>query len=295
MKITNNDGLPEPIFQAIKNRPYNRGDSDISVTGLISPPRILQLQDRLKDVLEVEASDSLYALSGSAIHATLEWAGATLDKDRYILEQRLFAEANGWRVSGQIDVIDLKDSLLTDYKNTSHYVAIFGAKEEWTQQLNIYRWLCHVNGYNISRLEIFANLRDWNKMKSYRDREYPQVGFKVIPIEVWPLDVTEKFVHDRVAIHQLAVTTPTASLPMCTSDERWTKGGGWAVKVDGHKSAKKICDTKQEALSWMSANVKDPATLAKTRLEPRAGEQRRCIGYCPVRFHCDHGKGVAKK
>jgi len=295
LPIIDSYNLPAPVFEAIKNRPYSRGDSEISVTGLILPPRIRQLSDRLGDKLEVEAADQLYAMSGSAVHAVLEWAGKTLDPERYILEERLFAEVLGWKISGQIDVNDRQEKLIQDYKNTSYWVAIYGAKDEWTQQLNIYRWLAYKNGYDVNRLEVFANFRDWNKMKSYRERDYPQVGFKVIPIEVWPLEQTEKFVHQRVAIHQESETIATSSLPMCTAEERWTKGGGWAVKVDGHKSAKKICDTKQEALSWMSANVKDPAILARTKLEPRSGEQRRCIGYCPVRFHCDYGKGVAKK
>lgn len=122
----------------------------------------------------------------------------------------------GWKISGQIDVNDRQEKLIQDYKNCSYYVAIFGAKDEWTQQLNVYRWLAHKNGYDINRLEVFANFRDWNKMKSYRERDYPQVGFKIIPIEVWPLSQTEKFIHDRVTIHQLAETTATASLPMCT-------------------------------------------------------------------------------
>ena len=129
MPIIDSYNLPAPVFEAIKNRPYSRGDSEISVTGLILPPRIRQLSERLGDKLEVEAADQLYAMSGSAVHAVLEWAGKTLDPERYILEERLFAEVLGWKISGQIDVNDRQEKLIQDYKNTSYWVAIYGAKD----------------------------------------------------------------------------------------------------------------------------------------------------------------------
>ena len=295
MPIIDSYNLPLPVLEAIKNRPYSSAGSDISATGLISPPRIRQLTARLGDALEVEAVDSLYALDGSAMHAIFEWAGKTLDPNRYVLEKRLFAEVDGWTISGQIDVIDLEEKLIQDYKKTSYWVAIFGAKDEWTQQMNIYRWLCQKNGYEINRLEVFANFRDWNKTKAWHDREYPQAGFKLMPIELWSIEDTYKFIRERVAVHQEAETMATKDLPLCTSEERWVKGGGWAVMVGDAKSARKVCDTKTEALKWMNDNIKDPAKLATARLEPRTGDQRRCIGYCPVRFHCIHGKGIARK
>lgn len=294
MPIIDSHNLPKPVFEAIKNRPYSRGESDISATGLISPPRIRQMLERLGDDLDVEASDNLYALDGSAMHAILEWAGKTLDPERYVLEQRLFTEVDGWILSGQIDVIDKQEKLIQDYKKTSYWVAMYGAKEEWTQQMNIYRWLAWKNGYNIDRLEIWANFRDWKKGQSWRDRDYPQLPHKLIPIDVWPYEKSGEYIKERVRIHQEAATLPDKDLPMCSPEEQWKKGHGFAVKLNGAKSARKICDTKKEALEWAASNIK-PADLPKLVIEPRDGDARRCVGYCPVRFHCDFGKKVARK
>ena len=294
MPIIDSYNLPAPVFEAIKNRPYSSEGSNISATGLIQPPRIRQLTQRLGDALEVEAADQLYALSGSAMHAVFEWAGKTLDPKRYVFERRLFAEVDGWTISGQIDVIDLETFTIQDYKETSYWVAIYGAKDEWTQQMNIYRWLCWKNGYTVNNLEVWARFRDWKKEKAWNDREYPQAGFKLMPIALWTIQEAESFIKARVKVHQEAEATATTDLPFCTTEEQWKKGSGYAVKVTGAKAARKICDTKQEALSWMSKNIK-PADLPKTVIEAREGNPRRCVGYCPVRFHCDFGKKWARK
>jgi len=294
MPIVNTQGLPDPVFEAIKNRPYNNGGADISVTGLISPPRVRQLSERLKDSIDVEAADQLYALDGSAMHAILEWAGKTLDPERYILERRLFAEVNGWTISGQIDVIDLEKKLIQDYKKTSYWVAAYGAKDEWTKQLNCYRWLCHANGIDVEHLEVWASFRDWKKDQAQRDKSYPQAGHKLMQIDLWPLGKAKEFVYNRVSAHQEASKLSTNDLPKCTDEEKWNKGHGFAVKLAGAKSARKICDTRSEALLWVDKNIK-VADLPKVKIETREGEPRRCINYCQARFHCEYGRGWARK
>jgi hypothetical protein len=294
LPIIDSYNLPLPVLEAIKNRPYTKGESDISATGLISPPRIRQLTERLGDNLEQEAVDHLYALDGSAMHAIFEWAGATLDPERFTLEKRMFAEVDGWTISGQVDVIDVQEKLIQDYKKTSYWVAIYGAKDEWTKQMNIYRWLCHKNGHEINRLEVMAIFRDWKKEQSWRDPEYPKKGFKLMPIDVMSLDETEAYIKERVKLHQEAEALSTEDLPLCSKEEQWSKGSGFAVKLEGAKSARKICDTKKEALEWMAKNIK-PVDMPRVNIETREGDPRRCVGYCPVRFHCSYGKGWARK
>ena len=43
MKITNKQNLPESLVRAVSYSDYDRGDADISVTGLLNPPRIAVL------------------------------------------------------------------------------------------------------------------------------------------------------------------------------------------------------------------------------------------------------------
>jgi hypothetical protein len=80
----------------------------------------------------------LWSLLGSALHVVME-RGET---SGWIKEERLFAEVDGVSISGAIDLQEEGESGITiyDYKFTSAW-AVMQEKEEWTQQLNIYKWL----------------------------------------------------------------------------------------------------------------------------------------------------------
>lgn len=295
MKYTNRSNVPLPLFEAVKNRPYDRGDSVISVTQLIAPPRVYHLQERLADKLETDVEDVMDALDGSAMHAILEWAAKTLDQSEWVVEKRWFAEVEGWKISGQSDVIQRSKREMTDWKRCLHWVAMFGVKDEWEQQLNILRWLAHVNGEKVDKLKIFAWFKDWSRteLAKNKGRGYPEKKWQIMDIPVWPIDKAEAFVRERVKVHQQASVLPDDALPLCTPEERWQRSDGYAVMIDGEKRARALKDTKQEALSYMGSL--DPALVAKARIDSRVGEPTRCTHYCPVRFHCDFGKKVAKR
>lgn len=294
MTWTNRNNIPIPIAEAIKARPYSRGESDISVTSLISPPRIFQMQERLGDALERDVTDHLAALDGSAMHACLEWAGVSLDSEDWVLEKRWYAELEGWTLSGQSDVIRKSKRLLQDYKRCSKWVGIYGAKEEWTQQLNSLMWLAWKNGVETDTLEIVAWYKDWSKTGKERDpSKFPDHEIEVIPISTWTLEQTEAWLIQRIKTHQAASLLPTASLPMCTEEERWQKADGYAIMIGDASRAKKVCHTRQEALSYIASDL-SPDQVAKAKIEPRTSAPKRCQHWCPVRFQCDYGKRWAK-
>ncbi len=76
MRITNRRSLPELIVRAIENDPYSRGDSDVTVTQLVKPPRIVALEKLHADEIEVDASDMVWALFGQTVHIVLERAAS---------------------------------------------------------------------------------------------------------------------------------------------------------------------------------------------------------------------------
>ena len=45
MRWTNEHDLPEPLYRAIIDDPYDKGDAELSVTQLLLPPRIVLLQN----------------------------------------------------------------------------------------------------------------------------------------------------------------------------------------------------------------------------------------------------------
>jgi len=220
MKYTNKHDVPIEVIRAVQNDPYTKGDGVVlSVTQLIKSPRIVALQARHDEDISVDYRDEVFKLLGKAVHTVLENANA---KDENIVqEKRLFAEINGWKISGQTDTLSLEEKLLTDYKCTSVY-ALTSDKPEWEQQLNLYAWLWRKHGFEIERLRIMTILRDWRRSEADRKFDYPQTPVVSIDIPLWGFVRQTAFVEERVALHQAALE---GDLPDCTDEDRWLRRG----------------------------------------------------------------------
>lgn len=210
--VTNRLGLPAPMVRAVTNDPYDAGDSDISVSRLVSPPRKVALEHLHKDEMPPEdAADRIFALLGQISHLILERAA-----DQSICEKRYFAEVLGWKVSGQVDLIPEEQKII-DYKLTSIYAVKDGLKPEWLQQCNLLAFLCAKNGITITSGQIIVIFRDWFLSKARRDATYPQAQVQVLDVPIWPFGVQEAFMEGRVKAHQDA----RKILPQCTTEETW--------------------------------------------------------------------------
>lgn len=215
-----------------------------------------------------------------------------LESHGVLFENRLFAEVNGWKISGCPDELDLQQASLKDYKLCSVWSVMDGeSKEEWTQQLNIYAWLAAANGHHVEKAEIEAIFRDWSKGKALRSKEdgYPKAQTKVFPITLWPHARQDAFVRERVRVHQEAAALADDLLPICTEKERWAVGNKWAIEKAGRKSAVKLCDTREEAIEWIKTHQREGEVLS---ISKRSGESTRCLLYCPVWRHCKFGQFV---
>lgn len=283
MKITNKFGLPEPIYNALTHDDYSRGDSNRSVTQLIDAPRIRILRQEFD--YEMDASDMAWLVLGKSMHHWFEVH--TRPNGAYTPEERLFAEVDGWSISGAIDIqYDNAGSVtLTDYKCTSVWSVIFG-KVEWERQLNFYAWLTEYNGNKPVRgLQVCAILRDWSQRK-VGSADYPAAPIVMIDIPLWSHEKRDEFVRERVRRHQEAEFTRIIGdeLPYCTDEERWLKPGQLAVKKKGNKRALKLYDPQDEALAQEHV-AKHPDL--KLEIERRHGEATRCaFNYCGVAQHC---------
>src|SRR5215472_16798226 len=99
MNLTNELNLPEPLVEAVRRDPYDRGDSDFTVSELVSPPRIVQLRRKHSGQFTEDASDRIFSLFGQAIHIILERSAG----ERYLVEERFSLKyPDGTRVSGRI-------------------------------------------------------------------------------------------------------------------------------------------------------------------------------------------------
>ena len=227
------------------------------------------LRNQYQDSIVEDVTDRIWSLLGQAVHTILERANKS-----DVVEERLYADVSGWKLSGQFDRMDLRDSCLDDYKCTSTYKVMMSDMVEWERQLNVLRWLAIQNGYSVEKLRIIAILRDWRKSDAQHKAGYPKQAVVTIDIPVWPLDETYAYIKERIALHQMA---EQGELIGCTDEERWYTGTTYALKKDGGKRAIKVYERKEDCEAQL---------VDGTFIEERKGFYRRCEDYCEVANFC---------
>lgn len=280
MRITNKYNLPQTIVNALNKPTYTKGGAHMSATELLSPPRMVQLRAKHLDEIEMDASDMVWSLFGTAIHGVLEHGQG----DDHVVEQRLHTEIDGWTVSGAIDLQTVGENAIniSDYKTCGVW-AVMNEKAEWEYQLNIYAWLVErVKKSPVDKLEIVAIIRDWKRRDAETKRDYPDAPIKVIPIPIWDYQQREQFVRDRIHLHAEAMFAAQTggSLPLCSDEDMWAKPAVWALRKVGNVRAKSLHHS-QEAADKALAEAG-----AGFEIEFRPGERTRCQSYCQVRDFC---------
>lgn len=281
MKLTNNNGLPDAIVRAAhaQRADYEAGagDGDISTTTLIGPPQIDALVRQHGDTLSEDVSDRLWAIMGTAMHNILE-AAETKAK----VEERLYADFLGWKVSGKYDRLLVEQGILQDYKFSSVWEAVYGIKAERVAQLNVLAELATRNGYDIRSIEVVMMFRDFSKTKAQTQKDYPQSQVQRIKVPLWPQEKRVAYIEERVRLHQAARNGERIH---CTDEERWVNGQKWAVMKKGRKSALKLTDSETEAHNYlMERGLSDADNVHY--IEFRPGKYTRCEDYCPARDVC---------
>jgi hypothetical protein len=259
---------------------YNKGKANLSVTELLNSPRIVQLKRKHWDQLEEDASSMVWSLFGTALHNILEHGKG----DNHIVEERVFADVEGMKISGAIDLQTFQPDgsvVISDYKVTSAW-AVQQEKTEWVDQLNMYAWLVErVKGHPVTALQIIGIVRDWNRREAANKEGYPQAPIVTIDIPLWDFETRERFVADRLALHNEAnFSAVSGSMPECTPEEMWERPTTYAVMKEGGKRARKVFEVKQEAEAFM-ADQKGTHFI-----ETREGGRTRCDSFCQVAPFC---------
>ena len=291
MKITNKFNLPDTFLNVIHRPTYSKGDSHISATELLNSPRIVQLKHKHWEEIEQDASEMVWQLFGSAVHSILEHGR----DEHHIVEQRMFCEFEGWKISGAIDLQEVYEDGISirDYKVTGAW-AVMNEKADWHNQLNVYAWLVEkVKGTPVKDLAIIAIIRDWAARDALTKDGYPQSPIVTINIPLWSFEDREKYVKSRLTTHNdayFAVNTD-GKLPECTPDEMWEKPTTYAIKKDGGVRAKSVHKTKEEAESAYLA-LKNPKDYT---IEKREGGRTRCEKFCQVSKFCNQYQTYLKE
>lgn len=282
MKLTNKHNLPATFVNVIKRPTYSKGKANLSITELIDSPRAVNLRHQHWDDIEVDASEMVWSLFGSAVHGILEHG-----KDsNHIVEERLHVIYDGWHLSGAIDLqeVDEDGVHIKDYKVTGAW-SVRNEKQAWHEQLNSYAWLVRqAKKMKVKSLQIVAIIRDWSAREASYNESYPQAPIVVIDIPLWDDNKQDEFVANRVNLHAEAYfeSDSGGNLPECSPDEMWEKQEKFAVMKEGGKRAKSVHDTREEA---------EAALPAKGYLiEHRPGERTRCKSFCQVADFCGQWK-----
>lgn len=275
MRVTNKFGLPETLVKAVSYDMHPR--KGFSVTDLISPPRIVQLTRRHYDEIEVDASERIWVLLGSSIHAILE----RIDLPECQKETTLKAKVNGTVITGRSDL--WHNHKLDDWKITSVWAVLFQpqGRKDWHAQLNMYRWLHKINEQETNELEICALLRDWQANKVEGD--YPPIPIVIIPIPIWADSIIENYIYDRVKAHTDAIKISDDELPLCTDEDMWAKPTQYALKNKRKKQAVAVFYSEEEAQNRLNSIVEGRGYY----IEVRPGRRPRCERFCDASPFCN--------
>jgi len=284
--VTNKFNLPAVVVSALTQDDYTKGKSNRSVTQLIDSPQVAVLARENADNIEQDAVDFLWSRFGTSVHSMFE--EATKYSGGVVSEKRMFAEVLGWTISGAVDLQELTDKgrIVSDYKVTSVWSVIF-AKQEWHNQLNCYAWLIRKSELAVVKeLRVIAIIRDWQRRRAGEDSTYPQSPIKIIDIPLWSDEDQDKYVEERVRLHQEAEfqRLTGGQIEECTQGETWKKDDAYAVVKKGRKRAVRVLGSQEDADGFIDAISIEPE---KHSVEVRKGEATRCIqNWCRVNKWC---------
>lgn len=280
MIVRNTHGLPRAIVDSISNQlsPEERREgADISVTELIGPPRIKQLKDKYFDQVEFDASDRLHAFMGSAIHALIAKSPYSLSEFRMHVQWRGLERM--WTITGQVDLYE--DGIIWDFKPIRAAAVFDGPREEWVQQLNIYRMMAEAHGLKVLGLMACPYIRDYTPVERFRNVKYPPASMVAMEIPMWSREKTDAYVRYRLTEHEKI-------MPECTHDERWAKPHEYALMTSGMARAVALYKSKEDAEIQMNAR-KQANPNKKFWVVERQAESLRCKHYCDFWKWCDRG------
>ena len=277
MIITNKYNLPQVLINSVEEN-HIPVDKHYSVTTLLKPIREILLTRRHYSEIEQDISDMVWLIFGSAVHKLIEDSDKTGFAE-FKLEELVL---NDYYLTGIVDLYDEEHSLINDWKTATVYKILNKDFEDWRKQGLMYAWLLRKRGYHTGKLQFHAMLKDWSHKDSRIKSDYPQH-----PLYTWEYQITESdmqeiesFIITQLKLLIACEKLPDNDLPMCSQEERWNPGDKYAVMREGRKTAIKVCDSKEEAESFI--------TGSDMFIETRSGEDKKCNDYCICKKFCSY-------
>lgn len=285
MRVVNTFGLPQAVVEAATSYtpPEERREgADISVTELIGPPRIKQLNDIYHAEVVRDASELIWSLLGKRLHSIIERSAKTPAAERLFI-QRTGLDKN-WVISGEFDLWE--DYTIWDFKEVKA-ASVRQSHEDWDWQLNIYRLMAEENGLKVVQLKNLMIIRDYSPVERYTNPEYPIAPAFVRDVRLYKRESVENFINYRLNQHEL-------KMPMCEPSERWAKPQEFALYTPKSRDkAFRVRKTMKDIEFVAQTLIKNGTWAAKDlEIKMRPGEDLRCKYYCKVAEWCSHGQRI---
>lgn len=280
MIVTNKQGLPESFVRFAQDSKRGFTPHRYSVTELLLPIREIILNRQHVTEIEEDVVDMIPAMFGTAVHELLEHFSPFDPK--VLTEEPVEWKIGEDVVSGRIDVLDVNNSKIADYKTCSVSKVMKQDFDDWYMQGLMYAYLVSRRaGAYIRHLEFYALMKDWSKFKSMTSSNYPSSA-----IYVWKRDLQdsdydfiEAWLKER--LDKINEYLGSKNLPECTDEEKWYTGTKYAVyKKHGDARAAIVCDTEEEAKGYLANKCPEGELVV------RKGDYLKCKYYCSCCKFC---------
>jgi len=282
MRVTNKLNLPEAFVRAVSTERHNAAGC-FSATTLNKGAKEIILTDRHWDEITIDASDNVWAVFGTAVHAIFENT-----PDNNFHEEKFKVPVSKSFVTGQVDCYDMENKTIYDWKTASVWKVQFKDFSDWKAQGLTYAYLMQQSGLEVKRCRFVALLKDHSKSKARIDASYPQAPTVIYEFEVTAEDLaaTEARIKAKVEEIESAYLMGDDDIEPCTADERWADGEKWAVMKNGRKTAIKLFDTEADA-DAMAGELGNAHYV-----EHRPAISRKCLDYCNCKEYCNFYKSI---
>ena len=284
MIVSNVLNLPAAFVHAVSTERHNAPHC-YSATTLNKGAKEIVLTDRHYDEITVDASEQIWAVWGTAVHALLE-----SEKDDNFHEERFKVAVGNSYVTGQVDSYDMERGIINDWKTASVWKVQFADFADWRAQGLTYAWLLTKSGLEVKKCRFVALLKDHSKTKAKHDASYPQSPVFVYEFDVTAEDLaaTEARIISKVTEIENAYKLGDDDIEPCTLEERWADGEKYAVMKNGRKTAVKLFDNQQDAEAYAGE-------LGNSHyVEHRPAVSRKCEDYCSCCDFCNLYKSMHK-
>ena len=302
MKYTNNFGFPPFVVDWLKFDEYDFDPEVYSATRLLRPTRMIVLEKRHNNELEIDITEVVASRYGTALHDSIE----KLKFKNALQEHRFFCEVDGQMISGKPDILEErfwkkgykpvtklkkgKEYNLWDIKSTSVWTFIYGSRDvDHLKQLSQYRYMVmhdkENEGLLVSRdAKIIYMFTDHSRSKARQGGDYPKHRIAIKDVKLMTTEETEVFIRGKLGHINHFMDTPEQELPECTREDLWQGDDKWAVIKRGRKSAVKVYDNEEDASDRV---VQEGENIHW--VEKRPGKVNRC-NYCNVSPWCSQFK-----